>query len=87
MKRHSNANGDSTGSKGQRKLHNVSQEAQRLGVSKGWLYTEIREGRFPHVRLGARVLLDPVEVDVFLAARTLGVEEALRRAQEDDRGR
>ena len=40
-----------------RKLHSVSEEAERLGISKGFLYTEIREGRFPHIKLGDRVLL------------------------------
>jgi hypothetical protein len=36
------------------------------------------------VRLGGRVLLDPAEVDAFLAARAVGVEEALRQAEEDE---
>ena len=76
----------STQPKATRALHTVAQEATRLGVSKGYLYTEIRAGRFPHVKLGARVLLDPHEVDTFLAARTVGVEEALRQAEEDELG-
>jgi excisionase family DNA binding protein len=69
---------------GRKELRGVAQEAARIGVSKAWLYTEIREGRFPHVRLGGRVLLDPAEVDAFLAARAVGVEEALRQAEEDE---
>ena len=71
---------------GHTELHSVAQEAERLHVSKGWLYTEIRAGRFPHLRLGVRVLLDPAEVDVFLAARAIGVEEALRQIAEDTSG-
>ncbi len=63
MKRGTNGNDRSGASKAHRKLRSVSKEAERLGVSKGWLYTEIREGRFPHVKLGSRVLLDPEEVD------------------------
>ena len=55
----------------------------RLGVSNGWLYTEIREGRFPHLKLGTRVLLDPAEVDRFIDLRRLTVEEAIHNADED----
>ena len=73
-------------SKSARELHTVAQEAARLAVSKGWLYGEMKAGRFPHVRLGTRVLLDPHEVDTFLAARAVGVEEALRQAEEDELG-
>ncbi len=83
MKHRSDTKDVSSGAKGERKLHSVSQEAERLGVSKGWLYTETREGRFPHVKLGGRVLLDPAKVDEFLAARSVGVEEALHQAEED----
>ncbi len=83
MKRRSNAMEGSRGSNGHRELRSVSEEAERLGVSKGWLYNETREGRFPHVKLGGRVLLDPAKVDEFLAARSVGVEEALHQAEED----
>ena len=69
-----------------RELRTVAQEAARLGVSKGYLYTEVKARRFPHVRLGTRVLLDPQEVDAFLAARSVGVEEALRQAEADEGG-
>ena len=60
----------------------VAEEAGRLGVSQSWLYTEIRSGRFPHKRLGARVLLDPIESDEFLERQAVGVEDALARAAE-----
>ena len=43
----------------------------------------VRAGRFPHVRLGSRVLLDPAETDAFLARRAVAVEGALARAEED----
>ena len=66
-------------------LHSVAQEAARLGNSKTFIYNEIRDDRFPHIKLGSRVLLDPTQVDAFLAARAVGVEEALRQAEEDDR--
>ena len=68
-----------------RQLRSVAQEAQRLGVSKGWLYMEARAGRFPHVRLGARILLDPSQVDAFLARRSVSVEQALEHAGEGGR--
>ena len=62
-----------------RHLRSVAAEAERIGVSSSWLYGEIRVGRFPHIRLGNRVLLDPNEVDHFLALRTLSVEDAIER--------
>ena len=64
-----------------RQLRSVASEAKRLGVSKGWLYGEVRAGRFPHVRLGTRVLLSPADVDRFLALREVSVEEALAHAE------
>ncbi len=67
-----------------RQLRSVRLEAKRLGVSPSWLYSEVRALRFPHVRLGNRVLLDPVEVDAFLAQSCVSVERALERAEEDD---
>ena len=85
MKRGTNGNDRSGASKAHRKLRSVSKEAERLGVSKGWLYTEIREGRFPHVKLGSRVLLDPEEVDQFVDRCRITVEEALHQAEEDIR--
>ena len=71
------------GATGQRHLRSVADEARRLGISPGWLYSEVRAGRFPCLRLGARVLLDPAEVDRFLDLRRVSVEEALGRADED----
>ena len=68
--------------KASRQLRSVASEAKRLGVSKGWLYGEVRAGRFPHVRLGTRVLLNPADVDRFLALRGLSVEDALDHTEE-----
>ncbi len=75
----------STLAKALRQLRSVTSEAKRLRVSPSWLYQEIRAHRFPHVRLGNRVLLDPADVDAFLAQRCVSVEQALERAEEDDR--
>ena len=67
-----------------RKLRSVAQEAERLGLSLSYLYGEIRASRFPHIKLGSRVLLDPAEVDAFLSLREVGVEEALSHAEQDN---
>ena len=70
--------------KAPRQLRSVRLEAKRLGVSPSWLYSEVRALRFPHVRLGNRVLLDPAEVDAFLAQRCVSVEQALEHVEEND---
>ncbi len=64
-----------------RELRSVASEAKRLGVSKGWIYGEVQARRFPHVRLGTRVLLNPADVDRFLALREVSVEDALAHAE------
>ena len=69
--------------KAHRELRSVAKEAKRLGVSASWLYQEVRVRRFPHVRLGNRVLLDPAEVDSFLARRAVSVEQALEHCVEE----
>ena len=67
-----------------RQLRSVASEAKRLGVSPSWIFQEVRADRFPHIRLGGRILLDPIDVDDFLAHRRLSVEQALERAEGDD---
>ena len=64
-----------------RRFHSVDTEAARLGVSKSWVYGEIRAGRFPYRRAGSRVLIDPVEVDEFLELAGVSVREATERAE------
>ena len=71
--------------KAPRQLRSVAAEAMRLGISSSWIYQEVRSDRFPHRRLGNRVLLDPAEVDDFLARRCVSVEQALGSVEEDDR--
>ena len=68
----------------ERRFRSVAQEADRLGVSRGWLYGEVRAGRFPHKKLGSRVLLDPAQVDEFLERQSVGIEEALKKAEADE---
>ncbi len=85
MKHRSDTKDVSSGAKGERKLHSVSQEAERLGISKGWLYSEIRAGRFPHEKLGNRILLNPADVDDFKAQQKVSIADALQRVAEDKR--
>ena len=65
-----------------RRFHSVEDEAARLGVSKAWLYGEVRAGRFPHRKAGGRILIDPSEVDEFLELSGVSVEEAIQRAED-----
>ncbi len=65
-----------------RRFHSVEDEAARLGVSKSWVYGEIREGRFPHRRARGRVLIDPAEVDEFLELTGVSAREATERAED-----
>lgn len=37
--------------------------AKRYGLSRTWVYHSIRERRVPHVRIGKRILVDPVEFE------------------------
>ena len=67
-----------------RRFNSVSQEADRLGVSKGWIYGEIRAKRSPHKRCGDRILLDPAQTDEFLERQAVGIEEALKQAEADE---
>ena len=64
-----------------RRFHGVVDEAARLGVSRSWLYTEIKAGRFPHCRMGTRLLIDPTEVDAFLEQSSVTASEAVERVE------
>ncbi len=65
-----------------RRFHSVEDEAARLGVSKRWVYGEIRAGRFPHRRARGRVLIDPAEVDEFLELTGISARQATERAED-----
>lgn len=67
-----------------REYHSVAQEAERLGVSPSWIYTECRADRFPCFHMNGRILLDPDEVDRYCELRHVTVEDALRQAEDDD---
>ena len=65
-----------------RRFHSVDAEATRLGLSRSWLYGEIRAGRFPHRRARGRVLIDPAAVDEFLESTGTSVREAMARVED-----
>ena len=61
----------------------VAEVAARLGVSRAHLYDEIRAGRFPFVRVGAkRVAIDEDELHAFLSLRGVSGAEAAQRFRE-----
>ena len=44
--------------------------AESLGVSPSFVYAEIKAGRMPHVRLGARrIIVEVSQLDAYLALR------------------
>lgn len=46
--------------------------AEMLGVPRGWVLTEARANRIPHVRLGRYVRFDPVELERWWQGRQQG---------------
>jgi hypothetical protein len=64
--------------------HGPDDEAARIGTSTTLTLEACREGRYPHTRLGRRILIDPVEADAFLAATGTPLEAAITRARELD---
>jgi excisionase family DNA binding protein len=60
----------------------VADEAERLGVGETLLLEGVRAGLIPHRRLGRRVLLDPDEVDAYLARTGVTLDDAIARTKE-----
>ena len=59
--------------------------ADRLGVSRSFIYEEIARGRLPHVRLGLRrIVIELRELDRFLALRRYTAEQAVRASHYRD---
>lgn len=48
----------------------VAEAAEALGVSRAHLYRLIREGQFPHLRIGERVVVPRVALDRLLDVAT-----------------
>lgn len=51
-----------------RKTYSVQEAAELLGVNHKGVYTAIAENRFPHVKLGRRILIPRVAFDRWLDA-------------------
>jgi excisionase family DNA binding protein len=69
-----------------RRFNSPAQEAERLGVSETLILDLCRSGELPHRRLGRRVLLDPAEIDTFMARSGVSLDAALARANAMERG-
>jgi len=52
--------------------------AATLGVSKDWIYAEVRAGRIPHLRLGRNVRFRAQSIDHWIAELETGSMHASR---------
>jgi excisionase family DNA binding protein len=52
--------------KPKRQTVGVREAAERLGVSPGHLYLQIRANQFPHLKIGQRVLIPIAAIDRLL---------------------
>ena len=48
-------------------LLNAGQAAQLLAVRPAWIYSAVRDGRLPHVRLGRQVRFTRADLEDFVA--------------------
>jgi excisionase family DNA binding protein len=53
-------------------LLNADDVAAALGVSRDWVYAEVRAGRIPHKKLGRCVRFDAAKVDDWLKGLETG---------------
>lgn len=64
--------------------------AAQLGVSKDWVYSEVRAGRIPHVKLGRYVRFRAESIEEWIAglerATMTRTTESPRRPRERPRG-
>jgi excisionase family DNA binding protein len=51
------------------KLISAAEVADMFGVSVGWVYTETRAGRIPHVKLGRYPRYKPSSIERWIAER------------------
>lgn len=58
------------------RLLSYSELAARIGINTSTLYTLVRQGRIPHVRLGRRLVrFSPQAVEQWIAANAAEVRE------------
>jgi excisionase family DNA binding protein len=62
------------------KLISIAEGATRLGISRFTLRAWIRQRIIPHVRLGRRVLLAPIDIEKFIAANRVEARAAAMAA-------
>lgn len=51
----------------ERETYTVREAAQVLGISRYTLYDMVKDGKFPAIRLGGRVLIARAQIDKVLA--------------------
>jgi excisionase family DNA binding protein len=52
-------------------LLTINQTAERLGMSRTWVYTQINSGDLPTIQLGGRTRIRPDDLDAFIREREL----------------
>lgn len=55
------------------RLLTAEEVADRLGVSRSWVYAAVRSGEIPHLKLGRYVRFRPETIDAWLADIERGV--------------
>ncbi|MGH2908411.1 MAG: helix-turn-helix domain-containing protein [Solirubrobacteraceae bacterium] len=55
------------------KMWEAEDVAEYLSVTKAWVYSEVRAGRIPHVRLGRYVRFRKAALDAWLEQRETGM--------------
>lgn len=53
------------------RLMTVEDLCAYLGVSKDFIYDQVRDGRLPAIRIARQLRFRPPDVDAFIAANTL----------------
>ncbi len=53
-------------------LLSVCEVAERLRISRGWLYSLLRQGDLPSLKIGSRVLVREAELDRWIRDHTTG---------------
>lgn len=62
-------------------LWTVDQVAEYLGMTRDWVYREVREERLPHFKVGARrVRFRKDAIDRYLASRERGTRKKVSNA-------
>lgn len=55
-----------------KKFENAEQTAERLGVTKNWIWEKARSGEMPAAKIGKYYFFDPVEVDSWIKKNEQG---------------